>query len=96
MEKKKYIPKKNSFANQLRTVITPQNFNGLVNFPTTVSKPQIAQKFTFQDIQSEISNLNTELISNNMLSRVAMRVILFICNAILNLQYFPKEWKKQF
>ncbi|GBP09877.1 Probable RNA-directed DNA polymerase from transposon X-element, partial [Eumeta japonica] len=69
---------------------------------STVSSPPHPVTFEFREVQNVIANLNPKKapgidgISNKMLielPRVAVRILLFIFNAMLRLEYFPNNWK---
>ncbi|GBP11255.1 Probable RNA-directed DNA polymerase from transposon X-element [Eumeta japonica] len=94
--------KGNLFADHLKTVFTPNACAEVVDLPSTVSSPPHPVTFEFREVQNVIANLNPKKapgidgISNKMmieLPRVAVRILLFIFNAMLRLEYFPNNWK---
>ncbi|GBP97488.1 Probable RNA-directed DNA polymerase from transposon X-element [Eumeta japonica] len=94
--------KGNLFADHLKTVFTPNACADVVDLPSTVSSPPHPVTFEFREVQNVIANLNPKKapgidgISNKMmieLPRVAVRILLFIFNAMLRLEYFPNNWK---
>ncbi|GBP09889.1 Probable RNA-directed DNA polymerase from transposon X-element [Eumeta japonica] len=94
--------KGNLFANHLKAVFTPNVCTDIVDLPSIVSLPPIPMAFEFREVQNVIIDLNPKKapgidgISNKMLielPRVAVRILLFIFNAMLRLEYYPNNWK---
>lgn len=94
--------KGNLFVNHLTTVFTPNPPTEMSVIPPTVNRPSMALRFTKAELETTIANLNVkkatgmDKISNKMifhLPQTAVRIMLFIFNAILRLEYYPQQWK---
>lgn len=90
------------FADHLENVFTPNCTNSDVEVPLVNELVISPMKFRFSNITSAVKNLNTkkspgiDKISSKMLCElpnVALRLILFIFNAILRIGYYPSSWK---
>ena len=98
------IEKGKLFVDHLKQVFTPNTANGYVELPPQVSLSSTATslRFEMRDIERVIKDLNVkkapgiDKISNKMIMempRSAKRLLLFIFNAVLRLEYFPLAWK---
>lgn len=94
--------KGNLFSDHLKTVFTPNSITDVFDLPSVVALPPYPLSFQFRDLQKLVANLNPKKapgidgITNKMLKelpRTALRIMLFIFNAILRLEYFPTNWK---
>ena len=96
--------KGNLFINHLKNVFTPNAPDDIIELSHSTSLNTAIEPlcFDFREIDKAIVDLNSkkapgiDKISNKMLlelPRIALRIILFIFNAILRLEYYPSYWK---
>lgn len=92
------------FVEHLRKVFTPNiTYSSIVDLPPVIPQHRaVSLRFEIREVEKAIVDLNPKKasgidgISNKMLlelPRIALRIILFIFNAIIRLEHFPPEWK---
>lgn len=92
------------YVEHLKKVFTPNVSNNIVELPPVIINhtANTPPRFEIREVKKAINELNPkkapgiDKISNKMLLElpsIALRIILFIFNAILRLEYYPIEWK---
>ena len=92
------------FVEHLKKVFTPNTTSSTVEMPPVIPQHRVATplRFEVRDVEKAIFELNPkkapgiDKISNKMLlelPRMAVRIILFIFNAMLRLEHYPSNWK---
>jgi len=95
--------KGSSFAKHLKTVFTPNESQSNIPLqPPEIENPAVNLIINKKTLNAEIQNLQTkkapgkDLITGKMikeLPQIGKKYLLHLCNAILRVGYFPKEWK---
>lgn len=94
--------KVNAFANHLEKVFTPNDTSSCIDQPGINDTVTCPMKFRFATIKSAVRDLDTkkspgaDRITATMICYLpdsAMKMLMFIFNAILRLGFFPSSWK---
>lgn len=96
------IEKANLFSNHLLKVFTPNISSDIVELPLIVPIEAVPLRVEVEEMVGAIADLKPkkspgiDKVSNKMileLPYIAVRILLFIFNAILRLSYYPHKWK---